>query len=317
MKRTLFIILIAAMALAACATSRTSQPTSLEQPGPVNSYLPFAGGAPAATQAPAAPPSDMAKSAEAAANGQAAAVNRLVIKNAQLSIVVADVNARVKAIESMAEGMGGFVVSSNVYQTYISSGAQVPEATIEVRVPADQLNTALEQIKANVVDVQNETVTGQDVTDKYVDLQSQLTAKQAAETQLLKIMQNADKTEDVLAVYAQLQQVQSNIEVLKGQIKYYEQSAALSAISVTIVAEATIQPIEIGGWKPQGVARDALQDLVRFLQGFVDFLIRFFLRDLWELLLIALPFYVVFLIARAIFRRVRRNKKPAQTPPAE
>ena len=70
--------------------------------------------------------------------------------------------------------------------------------------------------------------TGQDVTDQYVDMQSRLTAKEAAADQLTKIMQNATKTEDVLAVYTQLQQIDSDIEVLKGQIKYTEQSAALS-----------------------------------------------------------------------------------------
>ena len=174
--------------------------------------------------------------------------------------------------------MGGFVVSVNISQTYASDGTQVPQAQIVVRVPQDKLDDALAQIKKGVVDVQSETSTGQDVTDQYMDLQSRLTAKEAAADQLTKIMQNATKTEDVLAVYAQLQQIDSDIEVLKGQIKYTEQSAALSSISVNIIAEETVQPIVVAGWKPQGVARDALRDLISFWQDFVDFLIRFFLN---------------------------------------
>jgi hypothetical protein len=253
------------------------------------------------------------------ANGSTTAPERLVIQNADLTIVVADVEKRMKEIEAMANSMGGFVVSSNLYQSYTSNNAKVPEATVVIRVPAEKLDQALAQIKKDAVEVQSENRSGEDVTNQYVDLQSQLKAKQAAEEQLLKIMQNADKTEDVLAVYQQLQAIQSDIEVLKGQIKYYEEAAALSAVSVRLIAEETIQPIEVAGWRPQGVARDAIQDLIRFLQGFVNFMIGFFLRDLWELLLIALPFYVLFLIGRAIFQRIRRNKpkKEPMTPPAE
>ena len=139
-------------------------------------------------------------------------------------------------------------------------------------------------------------------------------AKQAAEAQLLSIMQDATKTQDVLDVYAQLAQVQSDIEVLQGQIKYYEQSAALSAISVTIIAEATVKPIKVAGWVPAGVARDALQSLIFFWQDFVDFLIRFFLYILPVLLTIGVPLYLFFLLVRWIFRRIR---KPRPVLPVE
>jgi hypothetical protein len=208
----------------------------------------------------------------------------------------------------MAKAMGGFVVSVNISQTYASDGTQVPQAQVVVRVPQENLDDALAQVKKDVVDVQNETRTGQDVTDQYVDLQSRLTAKQAAADQLTKIMQNATKTEDVLAVYTQLQQIDSDIEVLKGQIKYTEQSAALSAISVNIIAEETVKPIQVAGWKPQGVARDALQSLIYFWQDFVNFLIRFFLYTLPVLVTIGIPLYLIFLLIRWIFRKTRKPR---------
>jgi hypothetical protein len=119
----------------------------------------------------------------------------------------------------------------------------------------------------------------------------------------------------VLAVYAQLQQIQSDIEVLRGQIKYLEQSAALSAISVNIIAEETIKPLEVAGWKPQGVARDAIQSLIYFWQGFVDGLIRFGLFTLPVLITIAIPLLLAFLVIRWIVRRLRKpNAAAAETP---
>jgi hypothetical protein len=314
MKRPLFFLMLATvMLVAACGARATQAPA----PMPLGTAAPrVAGGA--VGVAPAMPEAlsasnDMAKTGAAE---QAASTERLVIKTSDLSIVVKDVNARVKAIQNMATAMGGFVVSAHVYQTTTRDGTQVPQAQVVIRVPQEKLQTAIDQIKSDTVEVQNESLSGQDVTDQYVDLQSRLKAKQAAEAKLLEIMNNATKTEDVLAVYTQLQQVESDIEVLKGQIKYTEQAAALSAISVSIAAEATIKPIEVGGWKPQGVARDALQTLIYYLQDFVDFLIRFVLLFLPVLITIFVPLFLVFLLLRWLWRKVRRPKamEPAAPP---
>ena len=234
---------------------------------------------------------------------------RLVIRNADLAVVVKDPKASMAEITKLAEKMGGFVVASNLYQSYYGpNNTEVPEATITIRVPVEKLDEALSSIKADVVDINYENVTGQDVTSEYVDLQSRLTAKQAAEKKLLQILDAAEKSEDVLAIYMQIQTVQTEIEILKGQIKYYEESASLSAISVRLIAEAGTQPITVGPWTPTGTAKEAVQDLIYFFQNFVEFLIRFVLYNLPALILIGIPLLLVFLGGRAIFRRFKKTK---------
>jgi hypothetical protein len=233
---------------------------------------------------------------------------RLVIQNVDMAVVVADPKTRMSEIADMAVEMGGYVVSANLYQsTYGPNNVPVPEGNITVRVPSDQLDEALDFIKEDVVEVTYENRSGQDVTNEYVDLQSRLKAKQAAELKLLEILNEAEETEDVLAVYAQLQQIQSEIEVLKGQIKYYEESAALSAISVRLIAEETVQPIEIGGWELKGTANEAVQDLILFTQDFTQSLIRLFLYVLPALVLLAIPAYLIFLGGRAVYRRIKKS----------
>jgi hypothetical protein len=162
------------------------------------------------------------------------------------------------------------------------------------------------------VEVRGLNRTGEDVTQNYIDLNSQLKSMQVAADQLTLIMQKAEKTEDVLNVFSQLQSYNQQIEVIKGQIQYYDQASKLSAINITLIAEETIKPIEIGGWKPQGVARDAIQNLINFWQKFVDFLINLFLLVLPILITVLLPVFLIFLAVRAILRR-RQSKK---TPPA-
>lgn len=309
-------ILIPMFGLMACGPARSAAPAEAPMPAPMGTMsgdYAFGGGAPAMQESFAAPAAPM----ESDVANQAASSDRLVIRNADLSIVVSDVPARLTAIQNMANAMGGFVVSSNMYETYVREGVTVPQAQVVIRVPQEKLAAALEQIKKDAVEVQNESQSGQDVTDQYVDLQSRLKAKLAAEEQLTEIMQEAKRTEDVLAVYAQLEQIQSEIEVLRGQIKYTEQAAALSSISVNLIAEETIEPIEVGGWKPQGVARDAIQNLIYFWQGFVDFLIRFGLYILPVLITLAIPFVLLFLLLRWLIRKLRKPGTASGASPAE
>lgn len=243
---------------------------------------------------------------------------RLVIQNADLAIVVTEPKARMQEIADMAAGMGGFVVSSNLYTTFYGpNSVEAPEAMIVVRIPSDRLDEALDSIKEGAVEVDYENRSGQDVTSIYVDLQSQLSAKQAAEKKLLEFLEDAQDTEGALAVYTELQRIQSEIEVLKGQIKYYDESVALSAVSVRLIAEETVQPVEIGGWRLQGAANDAIQDLINFTQGFTRFLIRFALFTLPALILIAIPLYLVFLGGRAVYRRFGKTKAKAEVKEEE
>jgi hypothetical protein len=307
MKRTLFIILAVVAIFLIIGISFTSMVRQRGESVTLSRDLGYGGGgAPAVAEAPA--PDSSVSSAQDAFNGDRQAVQeRLVIENADLAIVVKDPKTRMKEISDLAQEMGGFVVSSNLYQD-TSTGKEVPQANIVIRVPSEKLDEALAKIKEGAIDVPRENRSGQDVTSQYVDLQAQLTAKQAAEKKLLEIMDQATRAEDVLAIYLQVQTVQTEIEQLKGQIKYLEESAAMSAISVQLIAEESTQPIVVGPWKPEGAAKEAIQDLIFFFQNFVDLLIRFVLLTLPALILIAIPLFIVYLVGRAAYRRFRRSR---------
>ena len=309
MKRILpfSLVIITALILAACGTS-----AQVEAPAPDGFYdiAPSSGGAPVVAEDSIQPSNRSAEQAAANTGSgvSAAAVERIVIKNADLVIVVADVEGRMKNIQVMAQQMGGFVVSSNLYQGYTSDYVEVPEAQIVIRVPSEKLEDAMNQIKKDTVEVQTENVSGQDVTAEYVDLQSRLKNYEAAEAQLDEILKKATDTADVVNIFNQLVYYREQIELVKGQIKYYDEAAALSAISVHIIAEETIQPVVIGKWEPKGVALEAVQDLINFLKGFTEFLIRFVIYNLPVLILVAIPLYLVFIGARALFRKMRGKK---------
>ncbi|MEW5940647.1 MAG: DUF4349 domain-containing protein [Chloroflexota bacterium] len=314
MKRTLIAILVAAFILAGCgARAAKEQPSGMY----IDPSYGFGGGAPSNQMDVMAMPTMMPTAMEegiravSGANAGGAARERMVVKNADLSIVVSDPEISMAEIAKLAEDMGGFVVSSNLYQAYASStGAMVPEANVVIRVPSDRLTEALEAIKAGAVEVQNENISGQDVTAQYVDLESQLKNLEAAEAQLMEIMKDATDTEDVLNVYNQLVSIRGQIESIKGQMKYLEETSSTSSISVRLIAEQTIQTI--GPWKPGTTAGEAVRDLLEFWRDFVDFLIVLALKVLPMLLTIALVFGLpIWLIVRAVRNANRRRRAAA------
>lgn len=307
-QNVLFIFVITAMLLGACATAATPAPSLYRSNGTGGAAPQNPGLSPAAPEQKAL---SEAPGTIVDATGNALSQDRIVIQNADLSIVVKDPQAKMLEIGAMAQRLGGFVVSSNMGKTPIANNVKVSQGSINIRVPAKDLDNALNEIKTNTIEVQSENRSGQDVTDKYVDLQSQLKAKQAAADKLYEIMQTTTKAEDTLMVFNQLTQVQSDIEVLKGQINYYEQAAALSEITVSLIAEETIKPIEIAGWQPQGVARDAVQALIDFFQGFASFLI-------WLIIFIIPVAAVIIFLMALLWRLLRwfwRKVFPKKTPP--
>jgi len=243
------------------------------------------------------------------------AIQRMVIKTADLSIVVDDPIQKSDDIAQMADEMGGFVVGSNVWQNTLSNGARVPHASITIRVPSESLDEALDRIKTGVGEILSENISGQDVTSEYTDLQSRLRNLEAAEDQLQEIMDEASKTDDVLQVYNNLVSVREQIEVIKGQMQYYEQAAMLSMISVDITGDEEAQPLQIGGWQPVGVAKDAVEMMITTLQWLGDVAIWVVLCVLPIGIIIGIP---LFFVGRYVQRiRMRRKADKAEKIAAE
>jgi hypothetical protein len=232
----------------------------------------------------------------------------MVIYNADMRISVEDPEATMQTIIEMAEDAGGYVVSSNLYKTYTDRGS-LPHANLMVRVPAGRLTSIMESIKSLTPnpkdDVLAENVSGQDVTAEFTDLESRLRNLEAAERALVELMEDAQDPQDVLDVFSELTYYRGEIEIVKGRMRYLEESAALSALSVDIVAKRSLQPIEIVGWEPQGTAKAAIEALIEAGQFIVDALIWFGIFCLP--FLIPLGVVVYFLVR--YFRKRKAQKK--------
>ncbi len=291
MKRHLWVLIgMAALLVAAggcavrpAATSVPAQPRAAGIPLPAEEKGVYAG-----------------SGADAAAAASAATTERMVVRTASLDLIVPDTEKALDDIQAMARELGGYVVSVEAYQ--YQEGRQ---ATVTFRVPAETLDTVLSRLRAMATTVRRESVSGQDVTDQYVDMQSRLRHLEAKEKQLLEFLDKAEDTEAVLAVYEQLSATQAEIEQVKGRMQYLENQAALATVTVSLTPDVMAQPLETGGWNLPATVRSAVEALLNVLEFFVKALIYIVIVVLPTLILIALPVAGIFLLVRWLVRRRR------------
>lgn len=239
----------------------------------------------------------------------AEAMDRKILRDAELTLEVgvpADVQRKISAI---AESLGGFVVTSESKQRQTVDGKQELEVNLVVRVPATQFGPALDQIRSTGSRVIQEKITGQDVTEEFIDLEARLKTQKALELQFLEIMKQAHKVEDALEVQRQIADVRTEIEKLEGRKRFLENRASLSTITINLQSPTAIAVNTTGFGRD---IREAVADSVDVARGIVLFLIRFVIVMIPVFILIILPgwFLARFFLRRARKARLARRTKP-------
>jgi hypothetical protein len=135
---------------------------------------------------------------------------------------------------------------------YVGSSTSVPgddaaSGQVSFRVPVDAFEPVLRELKG-LGTYRGERSSTEDVTNQYVDLNGQLAAWRAQERVYLRLLDRAKSIADVIAVQNQLQQVQSNIERLQGQLNHLEDQSSFSTIVLQLSEPGAASP----AGQPQG-----------------------------------------------------------------
>jgi Domain of unknown function (DUF4349) len=230
----------------------------------------------------------------------AEAMDRKIIRNADLTLEVGAPAEAQRKISSITETLGGFVVTSESKQRQVGEAKQELEISLVVRVPAIQFGAALDQIRSAGSRVLEEKISGQDVTEEFIDIEARVKTQKALEAQFLEIMKQAHKVEDALEVQRQIADVRTEIEKLEGRKRFLENRATLSTISINLQPPTAIA-VNASGFGRS--IREAVVDGVDVASAIVLFLIRFVIVMIPISLLVILPGW---LLARAGLRRTRK-----------
>ena len=308
---TLFVFVIV-IVLSACGAAATEAPLYQEDFG-------FATEPPAATQAPAMPeefgapamefregdPGAVAQSADALVlpmptmaafeiNNQAGEnivvqnTNRKIIKNADVRLLVKDTNTAVSRATQVISDLGGYIISSRIwYQDYY--GNNLMYATITLGIPVDEFEHALNRLRDLSIRVLDENASGEDVTDQYVDLQSQLANLEATRARIQEFLQDAKTIDEALRINQELANIEAQIEQIKGRMNFISDRSAFSTITVnfepefpvltptptpTMAPTSTPRPTAtLAPWKPGETFGDAQRTVTVVYRGIGNFLI--------------------------------------------
>lgn len=230
-------------------------------------------------------------------------VQRMIIHKAILSVNVKELDKAQSNIQKKVEQYGGYIVESNVYQ----EDDQTSSGTMIVRVPEENFEKFLLEAEGEAAKVLERNVTGQDVTEQYVDLESRVRSKRAVEERLLDFMSKAQKTEDLLKISEDLAQVQEEIEVMVGKMKYLENQTSFSTIEISMYENRVVVPEidskELNTWeKTKKQFATSTNSLLSAASAFIVF----FIGNLPVLLILSLIGFVVYWFIK---RRLNEQKK--------
>jgi hypothetical protein len=235
------------------------------------------------------------------------ATDRMIVRTASLSLVVEDTEETLEGIEELATELEGYV--SNL-QTWRQN--EQLAGSVTVRIPVVYFDQARERIKEMAIETESENVSGQDVTEEYVDLEARLKNLEVAEEELLELLASAQEThkdaESILEIYREITNVRQQIEQLKGRMQYLENAADLATLTISLTPEEIEEPVVEPGWEPLRQMRDALRALVNALKSVVDVLIWVVLFLLPLAAILASPVVLVWLVWYLRRRRKRQSK---------
>ena len=281
---------------------------SSSNPGypPAPGYAPeaMATTAPAASEAPGvAGRTDSEAYGGTTANApqaQVQSLDRKIIKDANFVIDVESLDNAITQLSTLAVQSGGYVL-----QTSTNSGnGYGRSANIQFAVPVERFEESLQRVRETAKEVLSEGSSGVDVTQEFVDTQSQIDNLEATRLRVREFLGQTKNVEEALAVNQELSRLEGELGLLKGRIQYLSQRSSFS--TVTVEARQPLPPSEVvqRGWQPGEVIEEAFGSLIGLLQGLATFVI-------W-LVIVVLPVLLPLgLVLWLVARRFRRNKPVA------
>jgi hypothetical protein len=235
MKKVIKFIVILSLILFLAACSSSSKSEELKKSS--DSSTAMDSGQPAMEEKSQVSLDNHAKQ-EKAAPAELEAPNQMVIYQADLQLRVKKFEETLQKIEEQVIKLGGYISESNVSK----DGVEQVSGHITVRIPQKNFQAFLHDAEGQAAEVLQRNITGTDVTEEYVDLDSRLKAKRVVEERLTSFMQSAQKTEDLLKISADLAAVQEEIETIQGRMKYLENQTSLSTVHVSLFENKVIVP---------------------------------------------------------------------------
>jgi hypothetical protein len=126
----------------------------------------------------------------------------------------------------LAASLDGYVASSS-FEESSSSMSMV------LRVPESNFSLAMRNLSAMGI-VKDQSISSNDVTEQYVDLQAQLDSYKTEENALLRILNASTSVRDALDAENAIQNTQAQINELEGQLRVTQRLVTFATINIQL-----------------------------------------------------------------------------------
>ena len=185
-----------------------------------------------AYRSPRAAGVDFAASVDA--DGSEAVVERMMVWRADLSLEVGSISNALDAVSEIARSSGGYVEQK--------SGYSEKRGRARIRVPATSLSRTLSSLES-LGSVKSRSVSGEDVTEQYVDIEARLKNRMVLRDRLQQLLNKAVDVKDVLAIEKELNRVQGDIDSMQARMKVLKEKVDFATIELTLNREKILGPL--------------------------------------------------------------------------
>ncbi len=228
----------------------------------------------------------------------AAGLNKKLIYRANVVMEVKDYGKTQSEIRNLITLTGGYIVEFSENQSQHERGG-----TFILKVPASGFSSFLDRLEQLKPESLQQGIQGQDVSEEYVDLESRLKVKQAMEARYLKFVEEATKTAQLVEFVNELERIQTEIEQIKGRMRYIDNNVSFSTIEIRLY-----QPMENSIIKLEQEKEPLLKRAKNALTGSID-AISVVLQWLIIVLSGALPLILIAAVILAIVWPMRRRSR--------
>jgi len=207
----------------------------------------------------------------------------MIARSVALTVQVKDFAASRAAVDAIVTRFQGYpaTLTANTPE----GSARTLQASL--RIPAPQLAAALSELK-RLGRVQNETQSGEEVTQQHADLIARLKNSRETEERLQAILQQrTGKIEDVLQVEEEIARVRGEIESMESEQQALEHRVAFATVDLQLTEEYK-EPLAAPGASTGNRLRNAFVSGGRNAAGFLLGIVLFAAESGPTLLLLAL-----------------------------
>lgn len=159
---------------------------------------------------------------------------RKIIYTGEIRGRVDHVSKAVDQVGQIAKQQEAYITTSNSYH---SDDGKTHRITY--RIPQPKLQIFLDQVKKLFIEEPAVSLKASDVTEEFVDLESRQKAKEAVRNRLYDLMKQAKATSDLLTISQQLDQIETELEQIKGRKNYLNNQIAYSTLEIELTEKAT------------------------------------------------------------------------------